>query len=392
MKPMIRNNICINAYGPGCEALVRNWIDRALAGRSGLEAAAGASGKKYKSVLILGGSTGYGLASRITAGFGLGSTTVSVSFEREPSEKHAGSPGWYNNQAFDRAAKEAGLTSYSVDADAFADSTRDAIISLAKEKGIRFDLVVYSLASPVRTDPKTGVMHRSVIKPLSVPYEGLSLDVFGGKISAVSVQPASEEEAANTVKVMGGEDWNLWIQALRSAGVLETGASTLAFTYIGPEHSWPIYRSGTLGRAKAHLESTAHTLDALLKPEGGAAWAAVMKAVVTRASAVIPVIPLYVSTLFRVMKGKGVHEDCLDQGVRLFRDRLLQTSVPTDEDNRLRLDDLEMDPSVQAETMRLMKTITESNVETVADAEGFRTDFLQAHGFAVPGVDYGDEP
>jgi len=392
MKPMIRNNICMNAYGPGCEALVENWIKRARAGRSAMEAAARSSGKTYKSVLILGGSTGYGLASRITTGFGLGSTTVSVSFEREPSEKHAGSPGWYNNRAFDHAAKAAGLASYAVEADAFADSTRDTILSLAKEKSIKFDLVIYSLASPVRTDPKTGVMHRSVIKPLSTPYEGLNLDVFGGKLSAVSVQPASEEEAEHTVKVMGGEDWALWIQALRSAQVLAPGASTLAFTYIGPEHSWPIYRSGTLGRAKAHLEATAHTLDALLKPDGGAAWAAVMKAVVTRASAVIPVIPLYVSTLFKVMKERGVHEDCLDQGLRLFGDRLLLLSIPTDEDNRLRLDDLEMDPSVQAETMRRMKTITENNVETVTDAEGFRADFLQAHGFAVPGVDYGNEP
>ena len=340
---------------------------------------------------MLGGSTGYGLATRIVAAFCLGSDTVSVSFEREPSEKRAGTPGWHNNQAFEREAAAAGLKSWGLDADAFADSTRDAVIALAREKGLRFDLVVYSLASPVRTDPKTGRMYRSSIKPLGTPYEGLNLDLFSGKLTTATVQPATEEEAADTVKVMGGEDWELWIRALWDAEVLAPGVETLAYTYIGPEHSWPIYRSGALGRAKAHLEGTARKLDSLLKPEGGAAWAAVMKAVVTRASAVIPVIPLYVSTLFKVMKEKGVHEDCLDQGLRLFRDRLLRKSVPTDSEKRIRLDDLEMGPDVQAETIRRMKTVTEENAETVTDAEGFRTDFLQAHGFAVPGVEYGDD-
>lgn len=390
MKPMIRNNICMNAYGPGCEALVADWIRRASSGKAALEAAAAAAGKRYKAVLVLGGSTGYGLGARVVSGFSLGAAVLSVSFEREPSEKHTGTPGWYNNRAFDREAAFAGLRSYDVDADAFADSTRETVIDLAREKGLTFDLVVYSLASPVRTDPKTGVMHRSVIKPLGAPYEGLTLDVFGGKLSRVSVQPATEEEAANTVKVMGGEDWELWIKALRSAGVLAPGASTFAYTYIGPEHSWPIYRSGTLGRAKAHLEATARSLDVLLRPEGGAAWSAVMKAVVTRASAVIPVIPLYVSTLFKVMKEKGLHEDCLDQNLRLFRDRLLRKEVPVDGEGRIRMDDRELAPEVQAEVSRRMKLVTDSNIETVTDAQGFRTDFLQAHGFAVPGVDYGD--
>ncbi len=391
MKPMIRNNICMNAYGPGCEALTESWIARALEGKAAVESASKASGKKYRSVLVLGGSTGYGLASRIVAAFCLGADTVSVSFEREPGDKRAGTPGWYNNRAFDRAAAKAGLRSWGLDADAFADSTRDAVIALARKEGLLFDLVVYSLASPVRTDPKTGQMYRSVIKPLDRPYEGQNLDVFSGRLTTATVQPATEEEAEHTVKVMGGEDWELWIRALRSSGVLAPDAETLAYTYIGPEHSWPIYRSGALGRAKAHLEATARSLDILLKVGGGAAWAAVMKAVVTRASAVIPVIPLYVSTLFKVMKEKGTHEDCLDQGLRLFRDRLLRTDVPTDTERRIRLDDLEMDPEVQAETSRRMRTVTEANAEAVTDAEGFRTDFLQAHGFAVPGVDYGDD-
>ena len=388
MKPMIRNSICINAYGPGCEALTEQWIRRALSDRAKVEAAARVSGKKYRSALVLGGSTGYGLASRIVAAFCLGTDTVSVSFEREPGDKRAGTPGWHNNLAFDRAAAKAGLRSWGLDADAFADSTRDAVIALARAKGLIFDLVVYSLASPVRTDPRTGQMYRSVIKPLGAPYDGLNLDVFSGKLTVVTVQPATEEEAEHTVKVMGGEDWELWIRSLRSSGVLAPSAETLAYTYIGPEHSWPIYRSGALGRAKAHLETTAKTLDSLLKPGGGAAWAAVMKAVVTRASAVIPVIPLYVSTLFKVMKEKGVHEDCLDQGLRLFRDRILAKNVPTDAESRIRLDDLEMRSDVQAETIRRLSTVTEENVETVTDAEGFRTDFLQAHGFAVPGVEY----
>ena len=391
MKPMIRNNICMNSYGPGCEALVEEWIRRAQEHRPELQAAAKDSGKSYGNVLILGGSTGYGLASRIAAAFGLGSATVSVSFEREPSEKRAGTPGWYNNRAFDRAAQAEGLASWALDADAFADSTRDAVVRLAREKGLRFDLVIYSLASPVRTDPKTGTMYRSVIKPVGAPYEGLNLDVFSGKLSSVSVQPATEEEAENTVKVMGGEDWELWIKALLDAGVLAPEASTLAYTYIGPEHSWPIYRSGTIGRAKADLEATAHRLDEILRPKGGAAWAAAMKAVVTRASAVIPVIPLYVSALFKVMKERGVHEDCLDQGIRLFRDRLLKKEIPTDDEHRIRLDDRETDPEVQAETLRRMKAVTQENIESVTDAAGFRSDFLQAHGFSVPGVEYGDE-
>lgn len=391
MKPMIRNNICMNAYGPGCEALTEAWIARAIKEKASIETAAKASGKKFRTVLVLGGSTGYGLSSRIVAAFCLGADTVSVSFEREPGEKRAGTPGWYNNRAFDRAAAKAGLQSWGLDADAFADSTRDAVISLARGKGLIFDLVVYSLASPVRTDPKTGRMYRSVIKPLDRPYDGLNLDVFSGKLTTATVQPATAEEAEQTVKVMGGEDWELWIRALRNTGVLAPNAETLAYTYIGPEHSWPIYRSGALGKAKAHLEATARTLDSLLKPGGGSAWAAVMKAVVTRASAVIPVIPLYVSTLFKVMKEKGIHEDCLDQGLRLFRDRLLRNDVPTDSERRIRLDDLEMRPDVQAETTRRMSTVTEENAETVTDAEGFRTDFLQAHGFAVPGVDYEDD-
>ncbi len=391
MNPMIRNNICMNAHGPGCEALVESWIRRARAAAPALKAAAASSGKSVRSVLVLGGSTGYGLAARTAAAFGLGAATVSVSLERAPDGKRSGSPGWYNNLAFDRHAREAGLTSRTLDADAFADSTREAVIRPARESGLAFDLVVYSLASPVRTDPMTGETYRSVIKPLSAPFEGLNYDVFRKTLSTVRVQSATEEEARQTVKVMGGEDWELWIRALHAAGVLAPGARTLAFTYIGPEHSWPIYRSGTLGRAKAHLEAAARDLDRLLKPGGGAAWAAVMKAVVTRASAVIPVIPLYVSTLFRVMKEFGKHEDCLDQGLRLFRDRLLVPGTPVDGEGRIRLDDLEMESPVQAETLRRMKAVTAENVEEVADAEGFRTDFLQAHGFAVPGVEYGDE-
>ncbi|HSV55725.1 MAG TPA: bifunctional NADH-specific enoyl-ACP reductase/trans-2-enoyl-CoA reductase, partial [Magnetospirillaceae bacterium] len=324
---MIRSNICLNAHGPGCEALTLRWVSRALSARPELEAAAAASGRKYRSVLVLGGSTGYGLATRTAAAFALGADTVSVSFEREHNQRQTGTPGWYNNRAFDRAASEAGLGAWTKEADAFADSTRDAVIDLARTRGQAFDLVVYSLASPVRTEPGTGRVYRSVIKPLGSPYEGRSLDVFTGKISTALVQPATEEEAAQTVKVMGGEDWELWVRALSGADVLAPGAETLAYTYIGPEYSWPIYRSGALGRAKAHLEATALSLDAFLKPSGGSAWAAVMKAVVTRASAVIPVIPLYVSTLLKTMKERGVHEDCMDQGLRLFRDRLLVRPV-----------------------------------------------------------------
>ncbi|MCX7024303.1 MAG: trans-2-enoyl-CoA reductase family protein [Spirochaetes bacterium] len=387
---MIRNNICMNCHPGGCAAFVRSWIGRMAETAPSLASAAIAADRTPpKAVLVLGGSTGYGLASRVAAAWGFGASTVSVSFERVPDEKRPGTPGWYDTEAFDREAAAAGLVARSFNADAFADSTRETVIACAKELHLAFDLVVYSLASPVRIDPKTGTMYRSVLKPLGKPYSGINVDVWTGSLSTATIEPATPTEAEGTVKVMGGEDWRLWIDALRDASVLAKGAATVAYSYIGPEHSWPLYRSGTIGAAKEHLERTAAAIRASLSPLGGSAWVSVNKALVTRASSVIPIIPLYVSALYKVMKERGVHEDCLDQIVRLYRDRLYAAPpVPTDAAGRIRLDDLEMREDVQAETTRRLRAVDASNSGALIDLDGFRADFLQAHGFEVPGVDY----
>lgn len=393
VKPMIRSMICMNAHPVGCETLLADWARRSEARGPAIKAAAAAAEKKLpKAVLVLGCSTGYGLASRASAAFGAGAATVGVSLEREPSEKKPGSPGWYNNRAFDREAAARGLFARTLNMDAFSDEARAAVVQLAKDEGLRFDQVIYSLASPVRTDPKTGVMHKSALKPLGKPFSGVSVDAFSGEIKTVSIEPATEEDAAETVKVMGGEDWALWIDALAEAGALAPGCVTLAYSYIGPEHSWPIYRDGTIGRAKEHLEGTVPALNRRLAGLGGAAYVSVNKALVTRASAVIPVIPLYVAALFKTMKEKGLHEDCLDQMLRQYRERLLAPGKPAlDAEGRIRLDDWEMRPEIQEETTKRMKEAIGGRLEEATDMAGFRLDFLQAHGFEVPGVDYDAE-
>ncbi|MBL8967569.1 MAG: trans-2-enoyl-CoA reductase family protein [Spirochaetaceae bacterium] len=390
MKPMVRNNICINAHPVGCARETLRQIEYVAARKKLYEALPGP-----RAVLVIGASTGYGLASRIAAAFGFGAATVGVSYEKAPSETKVGTPGWYDNRAFEAAARAEGLVSHGVDGDAYSAEVKAEVIRAARELGLRFDLVVYSLASPVRLDPETGVLHKSAIKPLRAPYRGRSVDVFTGRISEAEVQPATEEEAAETVKVMGGEDWALWIEALAEAGVLAPSAVSVAYSYVGPELSWPIYRDGTIGRAKAHLEATAAALSARHADRGLRAYVSINKALVTRASAVIPVIPLYVSTLFKVMKERGSHEDCVAQIDRLYRDRLYapgpggSPAAPAlDPEGRIRLDDLEMSPGVQAEVEARMAHIVPENLATLADVEGFRLDFLRIHGFEVPGVDY----
>lgn len=395
-KPMIRNNICLNSHPAGCKALVESQIAHVRGSLGGEAAPEGAP----KLVLVVGCSTGYGLSSRVAAAFGYGAATVGVSFEKAGTATKAGTPGWYDNLAFDAAAARAGLASATLDGDAFSadmkEKTIAAVRDVASRAGIpaKVDLVVYSLASPVRTAPD-GVMYRSVIKPIGKPYSGLAMDVLTGKLVPASAEPASEEEIASTVKVMGGEDWELWIDALASAGVLAPGARTVAYSYIGPELSWGIYKEGTIGRAKEHLEATAKSLRRKLGPAGGA-WVSVNKAVVTRSSAVIPIIALYISSLFRVMKDRGLHEGCVEQIVRLYRDRLYAAGagadpakVPVDGEGRIRLDDREMRDDVQRETAALMATVTEENLEGKVDFAGFRHDFLETHGFDVAGIDYG---
>lgn len=406
VKPMIRSNICINAHPAGCAKEVENLIAYVQSKNSSRKRTPGApvsggsfaSSRPLKAVLVLGCSTGYGLASRITASFGYGAATIGVSFEKEGSEAKSGTPGWYNNLAFDRAAKKANIPSVTLNGDAFSDAVRAQVIEEAKKMGVQFDLVVYSLASPVRTDPDTGVLYKSVLKPFGKPYSGLTIDTMTGKLSVMSADPASEEEAAETIKVMGGEDWARWMKQLSAAGVLASGCTTVAYSYIGPAVSHAIYRDGTIGGAKKHLEKTARDMNAVLAKEiGGAAYVSVNKGLVTRSSAVIPIIPLYLSVLFKVMKEKGNHEGCIEQIERLYAERLYAgTAVPVDGEGLIRIDDWEMDPAVQAEVDKGMAALSSAGYDAIddehggnlCDLAGYRHDFLAANGFDVAGVDY----
>ena len=406
IHPLIRNNICLNSHPSGCSAVVRSQIayvaDQLAGGKDALAARAGAPKSAPKLALVIGCSTGYGLASRISAAFGYGAATVGISFEKAGSPTKPGTPGWYNNLSFDAEAHAAGLCAKTLDGDAFSDAmkvqTIKAIEECAALAGIpaKVDLVVYSLASPVRVDPKTGTMYRSVIKPIGQAYTGKTMDMLTGEMALAKSEAATEDEIAQTVKVMGGEDWELWIDALASAGVLSPAVKTVAYTYIGPELSWQIYKNGTIGRAKEHLERTSHTLNDRLSLSGGAAWVSVNKALVTRASAVIPVIPLYISCLYKEMKEKGVHEGCIEQLVRLYRDRLYapqtvgdNSKVPVDKARRIRVDDWEMTDEIQQRTSSRMDRVTDENLFEIADVAGFKHDFMEAHGFDVAGVDYG---
>jgi enoyl-[acyl-carrier protein] reductase/trans-2-enoyl-CoA reductase (NAD+) len=402
---MVRNNICINSHPAGCAAVVRRQTDYAkknLAGGKDPAAARSAAPPGIpKLALVIGCSTGYGLASRICAAFGYGAATVGISFERPATGSKPGTPGYYNNLAFDREVEKAGLACRTLDGDAFSDAMKaravEAVRETARTAGLppQADLIVYSLASPVRTDPEDGVTYRSVIKPIGKSCSGKTIDMMTAKFVTATAEPATEEEVAHTVKVMGGEDWERWIDALDRAGVLAPAARTVAYTYIGPELSRAIYRNGTIGRAKEDLERACREINRRLRACGGGAWVSVNKALVTRASAVIPVIPFYVSCLFRVMKDMGLHEGCIEQIARLYRDRLYgpgaaenPAAVPVDEEGRIRIDDWEMREDVQKAVLDRMALVTDDNILSATDAAGFRHDFLEVHGFDVEGIDY----
>ena len=391
ITPKIRSNICINAHPIGCAKDTLNQIEYVKSQKSkrGVKTAK-EGGYAPKTVLVLGCSTGYGLASRITAAFEYGADTIGVSFEKEGTETKGGTPGWYNNKAFDRESEKAGLKTFTFNMDAFSDECRKAVIEKIKEWGVKFDLVVYSLASPVRTDPDTKVLYRSVLKPVGKPFGGPALDMMTGKITVMEAAPAEGDDVANTVKVMGGEDWERWIKQLKEADVLSDGARTVAYSYIGPKYSHPIYRDGTIGAAKKDLEARAHNIDASLKSLNGAAYVSVNKGLITRSSAVIPIIAQYLGCLFKIMKERGTHEGCIEQMERLFSERLFTADkkVPVDSENRIRIDDWELDPDVQAEVDKIMPNVTEENVSGLIDLEGIRHDFLMINGFDVPGVDY----
>lgn len=376
-EPKVRGGLCLNVDGEGCKKFTLRDIAREKA-KAPIE-------NGPKSVLVLGCSGGYGLASRIAVAFGgPQAETLGVSFERAPTERKAGSPGWYNNEAFDEVAKAEGLKAITISADAFADATRETVAQLAKDNGFKpFDLVVYSLASPMRTDPKDGILYKSAIKPIGKPHVARTLDIMTCEMKEVSVEPATEEEIAATVKVMGGEDWILWIDYLKAQGLLAEGCKTVAYSYIGPKCTQDIYRSGTLGKAKENLEASAKAITETLKDLNGVGVVSVNKALVTRASAVIPAMPPYISCLFKVMKEAGLHEDCLDQIDRLFREFMYRPdgAMPVDEAGRIRIDDWEMRPEIQAAVDKLMETLAPENVEATTDIAGYRTDFLALHGF-----------
>ncbi len=399
VKPMVRSNICINAHPVGCARETERQIAYVKSKKAARAIKSVSEGGKGPSlVLVLGCSTGYGLASRIAAAFEYGADTIGVSFEKAPSATKGGTPGWYNNMAFDRAAEKDGLYSLSINADAFADETRNLVIDEIKKTGKKVDLVIYSLASPVRTDPVTKVLYKSVIKPKDKPYSGNAIDIMTGTLKSSSAEPATGQEIADTVKVMGGEDWRLWMDALLDAGVLAEGCRTLAYSYIGPELSHAIYRNGTIGEAKKDLEAAAHDINAELSGKiGGGAYVSVNKGLVTRSSAVIPIISLYLSVLFKVMKAKGTHEGCIEQMERLFAERLYTGAdngagkVPVDSEGRIRMDDLEMQDDVQKEVNRYMEMVNDGNLKDCCDLEGYRHDFYATNGFDIEGVDYTKE-
>ncbi len=381
VKPRIRGFICTTAHPAGCAAHVREQIDY-VRSRPAVDAG-------LRKALVLGASGGYGLASRIVAAFGCGADTLGVSFEKPPAESRTATAGWYNNIAFEEAAREAGRYARTLDGDAFSDEMKARVIDAVRGDLGEIDLVVYSLASPVRKHPKTGELFRSAIKPLGETVHIKTLNVDRGEVHEVDLEPATPEEARATVAVMGGEDWEMWIDALAGAGVLAPGFRTLAFTYIGSELTWPIYWKATLGKAKEDLDRAAAALRERLTDLGGDARVATLKAIVSQASAAIPVVPLYASLLFRVMKEQGTHEDTITHIYRLFATQLAAgAAMNLDSEGRIRLDDLELADSVQQEVKRRWPLVTTGNLDELADLRGFRADFLKIFGFGLTGVDY----
>ena len=382
IKPKVRGFVCVTAHPTGCAAHVQQQIDHVKA--------KGPISPGPKNVLVIGSSTGFGLSSRITAAFGSGAATLGIFFERPSEEGRPATPGWYNSIAFTRAARAAGLYAENVNGDAFSDDIKQQTLAIIARDMGPIDLVVYSLASPRRTHPKTGVVHKSVLKPLGAPYTNKTVDTDKGIVSEVTIEPATEAEAADTVAVMGGEDWEMWMQALADAKLLAPGATSVAYSYIGPVHTWPIYRDGTIGRAKLDLERACRAIDAKLKAHGnGRALISINKALVTQASSAIPVVPLYISILYKVMKAAGTHEGCIEQMQRLFATQLYNGStIKFDDGGRVRVDDWEMRPEIQAAISDIWPKATTENLAQLTDIAGYRTEFLRLFGFGLPGVNY----
>jgi enoyl-[acyl-carrier protein] reductase / trans-2-enoyl-CoA reductase (NAD+) len=380
IEPRMRGFICTTAHPVGCAQNVKNQIEY-IKSKGKIEGA--------KRVLVIGASTGFGLASRITSAFGSDAATVGVFFEKGPSEGKTASPGWYNSAAFENEAAKAGLYAKSINGDAFSNEIKQQTIDLIKQDLGQIDLVIYSLASPVRTHPVTGVTHRSVLKPIGETYTNKTVDFHSGKVTEISIAPCEGDDIENTVIVMGGEDWKMWIDALKNANLLADGFTTVSYSYIGSSLTEAVYRKGTIGRAKDDMEATAFTITDALKDIKGKAYVSVNKALVTQASSAIPVIPLYMSLLFKIMKAEGSHEGCIEQIERLYSKRLYTNGqVPVDEQGRIRIDDWELDTSIQDRIAKLWTNATTENLDEISDIEGYRKDFHSLFGFGLKEVDY----
>ncbi|OHX67879.1 enoyl-ACP reductase FabV [Flammeovirga pacifica] len=379
IEPRTRGFICLTAHPTGCEQNVINQIEY-VKSKGTIDGA--------KKVLVIGASTGFGLASRITSAFGCGASTIGVFLEKGPSAGRPASPGYYNSAAFEKHAAEAGLYAKSINGDAFSKEIKQQTIDMIKEDLGQVDLIIYSLASPVRTNPNTGKRHKSVLKPIGDVFSNKTVDFHTGNVTEVTIQPANEDDIANTVEVMGGDDWEMWIDEMKAAGVLAEGAQTYAYSYIGPKLTEPVYRKGTIGAAKDHLEATAFKIQDKLADINGKAVVSVNKALVTQASSAIPVIPLYISLLYKIMKAEGIHEGCIEQIQRLYADRIYGSDMKLDDKGRIRIDDWEMREDVQAKVDELWAIATTENLSDIGDLKGYSDDFFNLFGFKVDGVDY----
>lgn len=383
IQPRTRGFICLTAHPDGALQAVKNQIEYVKS--------KGKIKNGPKKVLVIGASTGFGLSSRIAAAFGSDAATIGVFFEKPASEGKMGTAGWYNSAAFEKEAHAAGLCAKSINGDAFSDDIKKQTIDLIKKDLGQVDLVVYSLASPRRTHPKTGVAYASVLKPIGEPFTNKTVDFHTGVVSDITINPVeNDEDIANTIAVMGGEDWKFWIEDLKAAGVLAEGVKTVAYSYIGPELTFPIYRNGTIGQAKNDLEATVPVLNELLKDLHGVSYVSVNKALVTQSSSAIPVVPLYISLLYKVMKAKGTHEGTIEQMQRLFADRLYTENgeVALDSEGRIRIDDWEMAEDVQAEVAKYWDKVTTETLAEISDIDGYRKEFFNLFGFELEGVDY----
>lgn len=382
IEPKVRGFICTTAHPVGCKQNVLNQINYVK------------TQKKHEGklrALILGGSTGYGLASRIALAYGANADTISVAYDKPATGTRTATAGWYNTAAFEEFAHADGLYAKSINGDAFSNEIKEQTLDLIRRDFGKVDIIVYSLASPVRIDPKDGTRYNSVIKPRGDKFCNKSIDVNARVVTDAEILPATDEETAATIKVMGGEDWILWISALKDADLLSDNCKTVAYSYIGPKVTHPIYRSGTIGAAKLDLERTAREITDLLSNIGGHGYVSVNKALVTQASSAIPVVPLYISILYKVMKAKGLHEGCIEQMERLMRTHLLNADVGLSEDGLIHVDDWEMRPEVQSAVMEAWDKISTANLNELSDLDGYQNDFYNLFGFRIADVDYSQD-